>query len=197
MLIFKQILDRGISADILPGRTLFARDWYRDAATQIASNRVSPGRVQQSFDPKRKVSRLELGNMYMFVYDPKTKMDLPYYDTFPLIFPVETHSDGFLGINFHYLPLILRANLMNAIYSTTTDRKYDENTKVILTYSILKRASKYKAFKPTLKKYLNSHVRSPFLEITAKEWDIALFLPTERFRKSSKDTIWKESREKI
>jgi len=197
MLIFKEILDRGTAANIPPGRTLFARDWYRDAATQISSSRVTPNRVEKSFEQKRKVSRLELGNMYMFVYDPKTKMDLPYYDTFPLIFPVEKHTDGFMGINFHYLPLILRANLMNAIYSTATDRKYDENTKIVLTYSILKRASKYKAFKPTLKKYLNSHVRSPFLEITAKEWDIALFLPTERFKKSSKEKIWKDSREMI
>jgi hypothetical protein len=197
MLIFKQILEKGIAADILPGRTLFARDWYRDAASQIAANRVGPNRMQKGFEQKRKVNRLELGTMYMFLYDPKTKKDLPYYDTFPLIFPVGKLDDGFMGINFHYLPLILRANLMNAIYSTATDRKYDENTKIVLTYNILKRASKYKAYKPTLKRYLNAHVRSPFLEITAKEWDIALFLPTERFQKSSKQSVWNASREMI
>jgi hypothetical protein len=76
MLIFKQILEKGIATDILPGRTLFARDWYRDAASQIAANRVGPNRMQKGFEQKRKVNRLELGTMYMFLYDPKTKKDL-------------------------------------------------------------------------------------------------------------------------
>jgi hypothetical protein len=114
-----------------------------------------------------------------------------------LIFPIETSPDGFLGINFHYLPHPLRAKLMDAIYTTTTDKRYDDQTKVRISYNILKSASKYKAFKPTVKRYLYSHVRSQFLEIKAVEWDIALFLPLEKFKKSDKGTIWSDSRSMI
>jgi hypothetical protein len=45
--------------------------------------------------------------------------------------------------------------------------------------------------------YLNEHVKSRFIKIESAEWDIALFLPTERFQKSSKQTVWKDSRAEI
>lgn len=195
MPIFQDILNKGIAAGFEPARTKASRDWYRDAASQISS--VSNYTVARQFKEKRKLARPTAGYMYLFKYDPKTKETLPYYDTYPLVFPVEPLSDGFIGINFHYLPHMLRARLMNAIYSTTNDRKYDENTKVQLTYNILKGSSKYKAFKPTVKRYLYNHVRSPFLQITADEWDIALFLPLERFKKASKQDVWTNSESMI
>jgi hypothetical protein len=198
MLIFKELIYRGIQQGMVPARNVAARDWYRDAASQITNqNSLAPSKVIRSFAKKRKVARMEPGYMYLFRYDPKGKADLPYYDTFPLIFPIETYEDGFLGINFHYLPPILRARLMDAIYSTATDKRYDDKTKVVLTYRILRGAAKYRAFKPTVKRYLYSHVRSEFLEITSVEWDMALFLPLEKFKKSSKETVWKDSRSMI
>ena len=135
--------------------------------------------------------------MYAFKYDPKTKADLPYYDTFPLIFPIRFEKDGFLGINFHYLPYRLRARLMDALYSNLTNKNYDDTTRMKISYSILQGAAKYRFFKPTLKKYLRTHVRSQFLEIHWNEWDIALFLPTESLKKADAGTVWQDSRKKI
>ena len=195
MTIFKELIYQGIQAGQVPARSAQARDWYRDAAGQLSG--LTTSKVMKSFEQKRKVSKLHPGMMYLFKYDPKLKMELPYYDTFPLIFPVELHSDGFLGINFHYLPPMLRAKLMNAVYSTVTDKKYDEHTKIKISYSLLKAASKYKEYKPTIKKYLYSHVKSPFLEITSVEWDIALFLPIEKFKKATVQQVWADSRKKI
>lgn len=195
MTIFKELIYQGIQAGQVPARTAEARDWYRDAASQLSG--LTTSKMMKSFEPKKKVAQLHPGMMYLFKYDPKLKMELPYYDTFPLIFPVELHSDGFLGINFHYLPPMLRAKLMNAIYSTVTDKKYDEHTKIKISYSLLKAASKYKEYKPTIKKYLYNHVKSPFLEITSVEWDIALFLPIEKFKKATAQQVWADSRKKI
>jgi hypothetical protein len=195
-MIFDNILIQGARQGIIPARTVAARDWYRSAAGKLMSN-ISPGVFEKRTDEARKVSSMEFGYMYAFRYDPKTKNDLPYYDTFPLIFPVRMDSDGFLGINFHYLPPVLRAKLMNALYSTLTNKKYDDTTKVKISYSILQSASKYRYFKPMLKKYLRSHVRSQFLEIQVNEWDIAIFLPTESFRKADTGRVWEESRKQI
>jgi len=61
----------------------------------------------------------------------------------------------------------------------------------------LNSAARYKYFKPCVKRYLHSHVQSKFLQIPANEWDIALFLPLERFAKKSKNFVYKESRETI
>jgi len=195
-MIFDNILIQGARQGIIPARTIAAREWYRSAAGKLTSN-ISPGVFERRTDEVRKVSSMEFGYMYAFKYDPKTKNDLPYYDTFPLIFPVRMDSDGFLGINFHYLPPVLRAKLMNALYSTLTNKKYDDTTKVKISYSILQSASKYRFFKPMLKKYLRSHVRSQFLEIQVNEWDIAIFLPTESFRKADTGRVWEDSRKQI
>ena len=195
-MIFDNILIQGARQGIIPARTVAARDWYRSAAGKLTSN-ITPGVFEKRTDEARKVSSMEFGYMYAFKYDPKTKNDLPYYDTFPLIFPVRMDSDGFLGINFHYLPPVLRAKLMNALYSTLTNKKYDDTTKVKISYSILQSASKYRFFKPMLKKYLRSHVRSQFLEVQVNEWDIAIFLPTESFRKADTGRVWEESRKQI
>ena len=195
-MIFDNILIQGARQGIIPARTVAAREWYRSAAGKLMSN-ITPGVFEKRTDEARKVSSMEFGYMYAFKYDPKMKKELPYYDTFPLIFPVRIDSDGFLGINFHYLPPVLRAKLMNALYSTLTNKKYDDTTKVRISYSILQSASKYRYFKPMLKKYLRSHVRSQFLEIQVNEWDMAIFLPTESFRKADTGRVWEESRKKI
>ena len=195
-MIFDNILIQGARQGIIPARTVAAREWYRSAAGKLMSN-ISPSVFEKRTAEARKVSSMEFGYMYAFKYDPKTKNDLPYYDTFPLVFPVRMDSDGFLGINFHYLPPVLRAKLMNALYSTLTNKKYDDTTKVKISYSILQSASKYRYFKPMLKKYLRSHVRSQFLEVQVNEWDIAIFLPTESFRKADTGRVWEESRKQI
>ena len=86
---------------------------------------------------------------------------------------------------------------MDALYPLATNRKYDETTRLRLTYEILNSATKYRFFKPTIKKYLNSNVRSRYIQINANQWDMALFLPTERFVKKNKNFVWRESRRAI
>jgi hypothetical protein len=194
--IFDNILKQGISKGIVPAKSSAARTWYRDAAVKLLSN-TTANSFDKRMDSSRKTEDMEYGYMYAFRYDPKWKNELPYYDTFPLIFPVKFESDGFLGINFHYLPPVLRAKLMDALYSTLTNKKYDDTTRVRISYDILQSAAKYRYFKPTLKKYLRNHIRSKFLEIQVNEWDIALFLPTESFKKADAKHVWEESRKKI
>ena len=61
---------------------------------------------------------LRPGRMYMFKYMPKMKAQLPYWDMFPVGIVMNAYPDKgyFSMINFHYLPPILRAELMDAIY---------------------------------------------------------------------------------
>ena len=195
MTIFDGILKQGVNKGIVPAKSKAAREWYRNQAGKLTSN-VSATRFERGME-SRKTDSLEFGQMYAFKYDPKMKKTLPYYDTFPLIFPIAIESDGFIGINFHYLPPILRAKLMDSLYSTLTNKKYDDTTRLRISYSILQSAAKFRYFKPTVKKYLRSHVRSSFLEINVNEWDMALFLPTESFRKADTGRVWEDSRKKI
>ncbi len=191
--IFDKLLADGIRRGQIPARTDGARKWFRDKArqTKVTDTHIMTG------DRDRLRKAFSIGRMYAFFYDPKHKKTLPFYDRFPLIFPVERAPGGFFGINMHYLHPRMRATLMDALYTVTSNKKYDETTRLRISMSLLQNASKYRFFKPTLKHYLTRHVRSRFLIVEAAEWDIALFLPTERFEKASKSKVWKDSRSQV
>lgn len=167
-----------------------ARTWFRREAEKIT--KVSDKGLIKS-DPTRHVKQIIPGYMYMFMYDAKTKEELPYWDKFPLIFPFNKYDDGFIGINLHYLPPDYRAKLMDALYGLAFSNQYDESVRLRLSYEILDSAAKYKWFRPCVKRYLYKHVKSPLFNIDWKEWNIALFLPTERFQKHSEFYVWSES----
>lgn len=191
--VFDNILTKGVRSGQIPARTQAARSWFRKEAQNTS---VTPSRMMKESKSKM-VSNVEIGEMYLFNYDPKHKRTLPYYDTFPLIFPIGEAEGGFLGINMHYLPLRMRAQLMDALYSLRSDGRYDENTTLRLSYQTLKAASRFRNFKPTVKHYLRRQVKSRFLKIDSVEWDIALFLPLQRFQKASADKVYRDSRAKI
>lgn len=129
-----------------------------------------------------KPTNLEVGKMFMFVYDAKHKLTLPFWDKHPLIFPFTKLPDRFIGINFHYLPMNARAMLLDALYSLTTDNSIKDTTKLnLMSYNMLKSFAKFRMFKPCIHMYLNSHVRSRFLTVPATQWAKAILLPTQRF----------------
>ena len=130
----------------------------------------------------------------MFIYDPKFKKKLPYYDTFPLVLPIENYSDGFLGINLHYLPIPLRIRLLDRLVDYSNNTKFDESTRLVVNYQKLKNV---KLIKPTIHKYLSGYTKSQFRRIDADEFTIATLLPVQRFKKASEKEVWKESRSMI
>jgi hypothetical protein len=132
--------------------------------------------------------------MYMYFYDPKTKDTLPYYDRFPLTIIVDPAPNGFYGLNLHYLPVPLRARLLDGLMDTLNNEKYDETTRFRLSYSMLSSASKLTAFKPCFKRYLSGHVRSRFALVDPSDWEIATFLPTADFAKASISRVYRDSR---
>ena len=192
--LFDELLTQGVRAGQIPSRTDAARKWYRDAAGQ--RRRVNE-RTLMHTDTDRFKTRMRVGDMYMYYYDPKHKETLPYYDRFPLVFPIKRLDDGFLGMNMHYLPLPLRAKLMDGLYDLTTNERYDEQTRLRLNYSLLDGAAKFRYFKPCLKRYLYEKMDSKFWYVYPSEWDIALFLPLERFKKANKRKVQNDSRKMI
>lgn len=192
--VFTTLLKRGLQDGIIPARTKEAREWYRNKARGI--NMVDDNELMKS-DHRRYRSVVSPGRMYMFYYDPKHKETLPYYDLFPLIYVVDVEGPYFTGINLHYLPPAYRAKLMDALYSLANNNRYDETTKLKLTYQLLKQTSRFRYFKPAFKKYLKNHVRSRFVAVAPVEWDVAIFLPTERFQKAPMTKVWTDSKNAI
>ena len=163
--------------------------WYREKIKEFGT----PTTLDLIRDGKRS-NQPFYGRLNMFMYDPKFKKKLPYYDTFPLVLPLEMYSDGFLGINLHYLPIPLRIKLLDSLVDYSNNTAFDESTKLIVDYSKLKRV---KLIKPTIHKYLAGQTKSQFRRIDADEFTIATLLPVQRFKKSSASEVWKDSRAMI
>lgn len=186
--LFSKIQDRAERAGIVP-YTKKSREWFMRRLKNI-SNATSKNVLIDDSLIRRKAPLV--GRMFMFLYDPKGKDVLPYYDRFPLILMVGPAKDGFYGINLHYLPPRLRALFFDELQSFLNNNKMNETTRFQLTYSKLMSARKLRAFAPCFKHYLYKHVISHTVEIPPTEWEIALFLPTDDFVGKTNRGIWNE-----
>lgn len=186
--MLKQAADKGVAAD----NVVDARNWLQTKTGNLNTQRE----LAKLKDRYR--NQILIGRMYLFHYDAKHKKNLPYYDLFPLIFPFQKAPGGFLGINLHYLPFNYRALLMDGLNSLVVNAaNNDETTRVRLSYQILSSMSKLRFFKPCVKHYLNSQIRSKYVYITPEEWNIALFLPLQKFNKGNIQQVYKDSVDQI
>ena len=196
--VYKELLEKSKLQSLDTDRK--SRDWFRDKAQNINKNSISP---VQTVNDRKRVTRIgslkEIGSLFLFNYNPKTRQTLPYYDTFPIVFPFSITKTGFLGLNLHYLPPAYRAVLMDNLYNliNSTDFSKDSTRLAKITYAYLNSQKNLKSFAPCVKSYLNTNIRSNIAFIPPSEWELALFLPLQRFQKQSEATVWKESIETI
>ena len=193
--VFENILNNARAKGIEKQNTRESIEWFRinirkTAVSEVRLMREEKDNLVQSW------TNAGIGKLYMAHYDPKHKKTLPYYDTFPLVIPFHKYNDGFLGLNLHYLPPVLRAKLLDSLYETLNNDRFDEKTKLMINYSKLKALSEHKLMQPCIKRYLGAHFRSRFLKVPQESWTAAVFLPTERFVKSTKANVWAESRKR-
>jgi hypothetical protein len=173
-------------------RTTAARDWLMSKIKDL-----KPTRQALLNDKERLKTNTIIGRMYFYYYDPKLKDELPYYDRFPLVIPIERYQDGFLGLNLHYISPRQRIELLDALSDFANNSKYDETTRLRLSWAKLKTVGKAFKAKPCVKRYLFKHVDSRFLEITADEWDIAALLPFQNFQGATANKVYNDSRNKF
>lgn len=188
--LFSKIQDNAERAGILP-RTTESRDWFMRKIRTLTN--ISPSMVLND-DLLQTRSKPLIGRMFMFLYDPKYKETLPYYDKFPLILMVGPAKGGFYGLNLHYLPPRQRAVFFDRLMDHTNNKKLDETTRFKLTYDMLNSTKKLRAYAPCFKHYLNKHIASKTVEVLPKEWEIALFLPTDSFVGQKNTSIWQKTR---
>lgn len=164
-------------------------DWFKEAVSD------DDGKLRGQLKRKTtlQTSTLVPGQMYFFGYDAKNKDTLPYWDAFPLIFPLDDQGSHFLGLNMHYLQPNLRAALFDKLTYEGTGNRASQMAK---SYSVLKSASKYKLFEPCLKKYLKSHMTSRFIHVPPESWESAIFLPVADWRNATHAHVWKKTRRK-
>ena len=194
--IFDEAVKRGVTT-----KTAEARTWYQNMAMKTGVDTTKF--IKEDLDRlQSKLNQFSIGRMYLFYYDAKLKnkpSQLPIWDRYPLIYPIDLQKDGFLGINLHYLPPKLRAVLMDNLDAIKNNKKYDDSTKLKISYGLLKSAARFKYFKPCIKKYLNNNVRSRFMYIKPNEWPLVVFLPLQKWVSKigyTQGQVWADSTKK-
>ena len=169
--------------------------WFQDKIKGLKGevrNRFSSTNAAKFYRESEKINdavfkrRVSLGDLFCYYYNPKYRKTLPYYDMFPMIMLLSAEKETFLGINFHYLRPKWRAILLDRVTAKIGGG--------IPKWSKLR---KIRQIAPTIKRYRFDHIMRKVVPIEEDEQEIAIFLPTERFRKSGKAKVWSESERKF
>lgn len=151
-------------------------DWLNQKAKSVVAMRTSIVNKKQ-----RAATLPEIGKLYFYFYDAKWKAKLPIWDEFPLTLPIEPYADGFLGLNLHYLDQSSRMILLNQLLTYRNNDFMDDRTKLRVSYEFLKTAQLSVSIQPAVKRYLYSHVYSPFIEVVPSEYQNAIQLPVQKW----------------
>ena len=175
-----------------------ARKWFKDEIKYLMANPWEVDHKRMSKYTRRQPAMslpkpTDIGRMFFYGYDPKTKDTLPYYDIFPLILMVRGLDNGWHGLNLHYLPPKQREILITRLMENMSDTRLDNNTRLKINYNLLKGVSKYRYFKPCFKRYLISHTRTAVRPVPFRHWAKAILLPVANFKKASITSVWADS----
>ena len=188
---FLDTLKSAIKTSSATAKARAAGNWFREKVKQASASARMRAVTPRQLLKRQEASDTELGQMLFYKYDPKFAKKLPYWDMYPLVFPFEKAKGGFYGLNLHYIPPRERAVLMDELNSYVTNKKYDATTRLKLSYDLLKGFGRAV---PCVKRYLGTNVRSNTVRIDADEWEIAIFLPVERFQKEKARVVWNDSK---
>ena len=133
------------------------------------------------------------GFFYTFRYQAKTTNQ---YDRFPLVLALHRDSNGFFGMNFHYLPINLRFALFESMMPLIVPLPVKQLSLIRLTYKNLMRRLLVGKL-PTLKRYNFSQFQSEAVFISPLEWAVALAYPSETFMGTTNARVWIESRKRL
>lgn len=194
--LFENISKEALVEGITP-RTQASMQWFEEKLTSMTFNRNQI--ISQTPEFKRR-SKIDanipmIGTMHMFRYDPLSKQTIKYYDRYPLVILVGETIDGFTALNLHYMPPMLRIRFLDFLYQRTLGSGKAERFNTF--WERINRGSTKKFLAPMIKSYRNDRIRGRIAQVFPNEWEIAAFLPFERFFKKSKDIVWRDSTKRV
>lgn len=134
------------------------------------------------------------GFLYTFQYEAEAKQ----YDKFPLMLAIDRDQSSVLGLNFHYLPLIWRFALFEALMPLVAPLPISQLSRILATYKRLNaNAAKYWYWENTIKRYTLNKIKSRVIFISPIEWAAAVAYPSDHFKGITSTTVWKNSITKL
>lgn len=175
------------------------KDIQSDQATRwLATNlskiqtQMRPDNFNKSKPSAAKPGNIREGAMLFFGYEPKTKDELPFWDSFPLVILLHKRGNSILGLNLHYLEPNYRALFLNNLLKYVSNANYAKNPPALFMtpYPLLKNTARLKPFRAAIKRYHLNCINTKVNVIPSDEWKFTTFLPIDRFRNASRQEVW-------
>lgn len=172
-------------------------DWFRKKINELGGNSPAAKFELLKETKEKQTTRFLPGSLFIFKYDPKWKEELPFYDTWPcsLIFSIE--SNLVRGINFHYLPYVIRGRLYDKLWQIAMVYRNNQQQSRRLTWQLLGNVAKFPEVRPAVKSYLYTHIQSRLIKVDIDDWKTAILLPVESFWKKSQSFVARDSAQQI
>ena len=169
-------------------------EWFR---TNIRDIKLRPDRLMSGLSAVSS-SGLKQGKVYMFHYDAKWQEEIPYWDKYPIVIPLEQYKDGFLGINTHYIAPRHRTALLKPLLEELRGNTIegDGDTRMEVDYNIIQYSNDLRFAKPCIKRYLTTHIGARIVEVPYQQWEAILMLPLAKFNVNA-NTVYAESQRKF
>jgi hypothetical protein len=147
--------------------------WYNETKRSVRENEVYQTR-----------DRFEPGKIYVFRYNPATE-NLPWFDQNPVVLAIEQVDGNDLGVNLNLIPIMLKEQLLDDLYSrfggqiksaTTGARETNANTQrpLRLTYDGMKSYLQRYGYDFAIRQYIPSR-KSQQTVVSYNKWpEIAL-----------------------
>lgn len=178
---------------IIAENSISSAKWYKETVEKLGIKNIQ---VQKSIrsDLGEVVSSINVGEMYLYVYNPKLAEVLPVYDQVPLVLVFQKVPDGFYGLNLHYLPPLARLGLLESLMELRDKKNISETTRLKLRWRVLNNAVRFPGVQECVKRYLYPNIDSRILKISPLDWKKTIMLPLERFQKKSSRAVYNQSR---
>jgi len=164
------------------------KDDVREVGRRFIPNKIITHQSPQEFI-RRRLRTLDHGRMFTFLYNPKHRKTLPYYDVMPVIIPIEFTRKGFKGINFHHVEPALRVNLLKKLKNFKSRK--DLRTFFRINFDMIARSDRFRFARPMIRSYLYSQIKGSIINIPEQDFDLMILLPQPQFKKIPENLAWK------
>lgn len=160
------------------------RDRHHKKGLQWFFNELKKSSKDINYNAYNPTSDPFIGGLFTYIYDPKWKDKLPYWDRLPLVIPFNFYSDGFIGINLHYASGNDRTKLLQYLFRLQAKKSTRDYVRI--SYQSLQIATMSAIFQPCIHRYLRDHIRTRMIKINMGEWENVASLPLAQWKEGTK-----------